>query len=60
MRDVDRDVTAEDMFNGEKMCQVVELFDENEERRRTLLKDEIRTNFEIGLMKTENTLELND
>lgn len=50
-RDGSEDVTVEDLCNGEKMRQVVELFDENEARRRTLLKDGIRTNVEIGIME---------
>ena len=51
MVDVNKTVTVKDLENGEKMMQVVELFDENEERRRTLLKDEIMMNFEIGRME---------
>ena len=51
MEDVNRSVTVKDMENGEKMMEVVELFDKNEERRRSMLEDEIMINFGIGRME---------
>jgi hypothetical protein len=37
----EKEVTVKDLENGEKMRKVVELFKRNEERRRTLLTDEL-------------------
>ena len=54
MEDINQTVTVKDMENGEKMKQVVELFEVNEERRRVLLEDEIRMNIDVG--RIERTL----
>ena len=40
-------VSVGDMEDGEKMMEVVNLFKRNEERRRTLLSDELRIKFDI-------------
>ena len=47
-------VTVKDLENGEKMMEVVNLFKRNEERRRTLLSDELRIKFDI--LRLEGTL----
>ena len=40
-------VTVKDLENGEKMAEVVELFRQNEEERRTRLSDELRIKFDV-------------
>ena len=54
VEDINMTVTVKDMENGEKMKQVVELFEVNEQRRRVMLEEEIRMNIEVG--RIERTL----
>ena len=48
MEDINKSVSVKDMENGERMKQVVELFEVNEQRRRVMLEDEIRMNIELA------------
>ena len=48
VEDINKSVSVKDMENGERMKQVVELFEVNEQRRRVMIEDEIRMNIELA------------